>query len=147
MIADAFESLRISIELFTYSAILYVFLALLVKGRGAIAGARDAMPETRSNLAWYFLDGLFIAPVVGISVAAVRLLVNRYSLAVFDAVTWERLGPVPTAVPAVFIGAFSSSWRRPLQNTPRVFAASALPHHANPTNTATLARVRSLHPR
>ena len=140
MIADVFESLRISIELFTYSAILYVFLALLVKGRGAIAGARDAMPETRSNLAWYFLDGLFIAPVVGISVAAVRLLVNRYSLAVFDAGTWESLGPVPTAVLAVFVGDFASYWRHRLEHTPWLWPAHAIHHSDTQMTWLTLAR-------
>jgi sterol desaturase/sphingolipid hydroxylase (fatty acid hydroxylase superfamily) len=140
MIPELFESLKTSIGLFTFSAILYVSLALLVKGRGAITSARQAVPETRLNVSWYFLDALFIAPVVGISVAAVRLLVNRYSLAVFDAAVWGSLGNVPTAVLAIFIGDFASYWRHRLEHTRWLWPAHAIHHSDTQVTWLTLAR-------
>jgi sterol desaturase/sphingolipid hydroxylase (fatty acid hydroxylase superfamily) len=140
MIAALFESLRISIELFTYSAIAYVSLALLVKGQAAVTAARHAIPETRINLAWYFLDSLFIAPVVGITVGALRLIVDRYSLALFDPATWESLGKITTMVLAVFIGDFVSYWRHRLEHTPWLWPAHAIHHSDTQMTWLTLAR-------
>jgi sterol desaturase/sphingolipid hydroxylase (fatty acid hydroxylase superfamily) len=140
MIAAVFESLRISIELFTYSAIAYVSLALLVKGQAAVTAARNAIPETRINLAWYFLDALFIAPVVGITVGALRLIVDRYSLALFDPAAWESLGKITTIVLAVFIGDFVSYWRHRLEHTPWLWPAHAIHHSDTQMTWLTLAR-------
>jgi sterol desaturase/sphingolipid hydroxylase (fatty acid hydroxylase superfamily) len=140
MIAALFESLRISIELFTYSAIAYVSLALLVKGQAAVTAARNAIPETRINLAWYFLDALFIAPVVGITVGALRLIVDRYSLALFDPAAWESLGKITTMVLAVFIGDFVSYWRHRLEHTPWLWPAHAIHHSDTQMTWLTLAR-------
>ena len=140
MIFDTIESIRIAIELFVYSGIAYALLALLVKGRGAIAAARAAMPETRLNLAWYFLDALFIAPVVGIAVAALRFIVDTFSLAVIDPSSWERLGPLPTIVLAVFIGDFVSYWRHRLEHTPWLWPAHAIHHSDTQMTWLTLAR-------
>ena len=140
MIAETLESLRIAIELFAYSAIVYTFLALVVNGRGAVTAARRAFPETRLNLAWFFLDALFIAPVIGLVVAALRLLVDSYSLAVFEESTWTGLGIVPTIVLAVFIGDFVSYWRHRLEHHPWLWPAHAIHHSDTQMTWLTLAR-------
>jgi sterol desaturase/sphingolipid hydroxylase (fatty acid hydroxylase superfamily) len=140
MTAHILESLRISIQLFTASAVAYVFLALVVKGRAAIRGARDAVAETRLNVAWYFLDALFIAPVVGLVVAGLRLFVDRYSLSVLDAATWQTLGTLPTVVLAVFFGDLVSYWRHRLEHTPWLWPAHAIHHSDTQMTWLTLAR-------
>jgi sterol desaturase/sphingolipid hydroxylase (fatty acid hydroxylase superfamily) len=126
--------------MFTFSAAIYVSLALLVKGRAAVARARSTISETRLNVAWYFLDALFIAPVFGVSVGALRLLVDRYSLTVVDAATWQNLGTTTTLLLAVFVGDFVSYWRHRFEHTPLIWPAHAIHHSDTQMTWLTLAR-------
>jgi sterol desaturase/sphingolipid hydroxylase (fatty acid hydroxylase superfamily) len=140
MTATLLKSVRIAMELFTYSAVAYVSLALLVKGGKAVTLARRAMPEIRVNLAWYFLDALFIAPVVALAVAGCRAVVEHYSLALVADSTWSAIGKPATIVAAVFVGDFVSYWRHRLEHTRWIWPAHAIHHSDSQMTWLTLAR-------
>ena len=138
--STAFYSLRVAGELFTYSAIAYALLAFLVKGEKTIAAARRALPELRLNLAWYFLDALFIAPSVGLAIAGCRLALGRHSLIAVDGAVWTALGKPATIMAAVFVGDFVSYWRHRLEHTRWIWPAHAIHHSDSQMTWLTLAR-------
>jgi sterol desaturase/sphingolipid hydroxylase (fatty acid hydroxylase superfamily) len=140
MMPTALHSFRVAIELFTYSAIAYASLAVLIKGRKTIALTKRALPEIRLNLAWYFVDALFIAPAVGLAIVGCRLLIDRYSLAVLDTAAWAAIGKPATIVAAVFVGDFVSYWRHRLEHTRWIWPAHAIHHSDSQMMWLTLAR-------
>lgn len=140
MMATILESLRIAIELFAYSAIAYALLSLLVKGGAAIRAAKRAVPEIRLNLAWYFLDAMFIAPVIGLAIAGCRLFVDHYGLSVSDGFVWAAIGKPATIIAAVFVGDLVSYWRHRLEHTPWIWPAHAIHHSDSQMTWLTLAR-------
>jgi sterol desaturase/sphingolipid hydroxylase (fatty acid hydroxylase superfamily) len=140
MMATFFQSLRVASELLIYSAVAYVFLALLVKGRKAFGLAKRAMPEIRLNLAWYFFDALFIAPVIALAVASCRAIVGHYGLALVDGSTWIEIGKPATIIAAVFAGDFVSYWRHRLEHTRWIWPAHAIHHSDSQMTWLTLAR-------
>jgi len=140
MMATFLQSLRIAAELFAYSAVAYVSLALLVKGRKAITSARRAIREIRVNLTWYFLDAAFIAPVIALAVAGCRTIIEHYSLSLLDGATWSVIGKPATIIVAVCAGDFVSYWRHRLEHTRWIWPAHAIHHSDSQMTWLTLAR-------
>jgi sterol desaturase/sphingolipid hydroxylase (fatty acid hydroxylase superfamily) len=137
---ETLESVRGATQLLAYSTILFTTIVLIVKGRAAIAGGRRALPEIRINLWWYFLDALFVAPVVGLAVAVIKMLVTRYPLEIAHPRMWDSIGKPATLVAVVFLGDFISYWRHRLEHTRWIWPAHAIHHSDTEMTFLTLAR-------
>nr|MBA2306056.1 sterol desaturase family protein [Acidobacteriota bacterium] len=130
ILADAFNSLRIAAAVLAISVLLFGFIALLAKGREAIKAAVRAVAEVRLNLAFYFFDALFVAPLLTILIAGVRFVVTEYSLAVASERIWEVVGGPVTFIAVLFIGDFISYWRHRVEHT-RWFWPAHVIHHSD----------------
>jgi len=140
VIKSAGSALWITTELLFYSAVWLCGLALLVKGKEAIDGARKAAREIRLNLSILALDVLFVAPVVAILVSLVRLGVEHLPFSVVNVGVWESLGRVGTLFAVVFIGDFFSYWRHRLEHTRLLWPAHAVHHSDTQMTWLTLGR-------
>lgn len=127
-------------ELMAYSAIAYVSLALLVKGREAIDSARRASSEIRINLGWSVLDAVAIAPILAVLVAGVKFAIGGLSLTLIDGDVWTALGKPATFVIVIFLGDFISYWRHRLEHTRLLWPAHAIHHSDTQMSWLTLAR-------
>jgi sterol desaturase/sphingolipid hydroxylase (fatty acid hydroxylase superfamily) len=133
------HSLRVTTELLAYSTIIYIGLALLVKGRQAIAG-RSALAAMRVNLGWTFLDAIIVAPLIAVAVTSLRFVVEQYSLEVMHEQAWQILWMPVVGLIAVFLGDFISYWRHRLEHTPWLWPAHAIHHSDTEMSWLTLAR-------
>src|SRR5436190_21448469 len=93
LISETLRTLRVAMELLAYSTALFRFIVLIVKGREAIAAGRRAMSEVRLNLWWYFLDAMFVGPVVALAVAAIDAVVKTESVAMLSPQSCECVWP------------------------------------------------------
>jgi sterol desaturase/sphingolipid hydroxylase (fatty acid hydroxylase superfamily) len=144
IIGEAWRSLGDAIQLLAFSAILFTFIVFVVKGDEAIAAGRRAMSEIRLNLWWYFLDAIFVAPVIGLVVTAIHAVVNGYSLEMVNGRTWEAAGRPVTFLAVVFLGDFISYWRHRLEHTRWLWPTHAIHHSDTEMTFLTLARFHPL---
>jgi len=140
LLLRAGESLWIAGQILLLSAVLFVGLAVLLKGDEAFAAARRAAPETRVNLSLAFLDALMVAPVIGVLVQVVRAGVDWSGLALASPESWTPLGTWPTAFAVVFVGDFVSYWRHRLEHTRLLWPSHAIHHSDTEMTWLTLAR-------
>jgi sterol desaturase/sphingolipid hydroxylase (fatty acid hydroxylase superfamily) len=140
MLADTLQSLKLASHLLALSALVFMSLALAVKGREAIGLARRALGEIRLNLAWYFFDALLVGPLLAIAAGAIVHVVGSQSLALVGTDTWTAAGSLPTFVAVVFIGDFVSYWRHRLEHTRWLWPAHAIHHSDTQMTWLTLAR-------
>ncbi|MEO5897259.1 MAG: sterol desaturase family protein [Vicinamibacterales bacterium] len=137
---DAFEALRIAAAVLAISVLAFGLIALLVKGREAVEAAIRAVAEVRINLAFYFFDALFVAPVLTILVAAIRALVSNYSLALISESIWATVGLPVTVFAVLFIGDFISYWRHRIEHTRWFWPAHVIHHSDTDMTWLTLSR-------
>ena len=107
IIGAAWHALGDAIQLLAFSAILFTFIVFVVKGQEAIDAGRRAVSEVRLNLWWYFLDAIFVAPVIGLVVTAIHAVVHGYSLEIVNGRTWETAGRPVTFFVVVFLSTSS----------------------------------------
>ena len=98
------QSLWISAQLLAWSALIFCTLALITKRGEAVAAARRAASEVRVNLAFYFLDILFVVPALAVVTAIIAIPAQRYGLQLVQPATWTRLPTGAVFVLAVFVG-------------------------------------------
>ena len=89
---DGVDALQLALAALAISVLIFGFIALAVKGREALDAAFRAIVEVRLNLAFYFFDALFVAPILTVLITALRLAVTEYSLAVLSEQTWTAVG-------------------------------------------------------
>ena len=130
ILLDAFASLRLAAAFLAISVLFFGFVALVVKGREAVNAAIRAVAEVRLNLAFYFLDALFVVPVLAVMVATLRFVVTEYSLAIVNDAFWSSAGRVVTFIAVLFIGDFISYWRHRGEHT-RLFWPAHVIHHSD----------------
>src|SRR6266566_4203009 len=92
LISETLQSLTDATQLLAISIALFTVIVFIVKGREMIALGRRAIAEVRLNLWWYFLDAIFVAPVIALIVAALRAGVSGYSLQVVSPHAWDGVG-------------------------------------------------------
>jgi sterol desaturase/sphingolipid hydroxylase (fatty acid hydroxylase superfamily) len=140
ILQDALDGLRLAVAALAISVLAFGAIALLAKGREAFDAAARAMVEVRLNLAFYFFDGFFVAPVLSVIIAFIRSFVGDHSLTVVSAWMWDAVGLPVTFVAALFIGDFISYWRHRIEHT-RLFWPAHVIHHSDTDMTwLTLAR-------
>ena len=139
-ISSTLASLRIAAELLLLSALVFSLIALVCKGREAIAAGRRAFREIRLNLTFYVFDILLIAPFVGLVGTGLRGTVDHLGLNLVHPSTWEGLGRYGIFLAVVFLGDFTSYWRHRLEHTPLLWPAHAIHHGDTDMSWTTLAR-------
>ena len=111
-------------------AVAFIALALIVKRREALAAAGRAAHEVRINLAFYFLDALFVVPILGLVTIAIGIFIKNAGLILVPAGWWLAFGTYPTVFMAVFLGDFIGYWRHRLEHTRWLWPTHAI-HHSD----------------
>ena len=139
-IGTSLQAVGRAAELLAYSALFFAFIALLVKGRGAVAAARRAAGEVRINLSLQVINVILFAPIVGMSVTLWRGVVKHYSLALVDERVWSHLGSFGILAAVLFAGDFLGYWRHRFQHTRWFWPAHAVHHSDTQMTWVTLER-------
>jgi sterol desaturase/sphingolipid hydroxylase (fatty acid hydroxylase superfamily) len=129
-IRSAGQSLWDAVLVLLLATVAFCILAVLVKGKEAIAAGQRAAKEIRVNLSLYFFDAVFIAPLIALLVAVVQRSVRELDLILVSSERWETVGTWGTAFSAVFIGDFFSYWRHRLEHTRLLWPSHAI-HHSD----------------
>ena len=140
VVRDAFASLRLAAVALAISVLFFGLFALLLKGRDALNAAIRAVAEVRLNLAFYFLDALFVVPVLSVLIAAIRRVIADYSLTVRTEPLWEAVGWPITFVAVLFLGDFISYWRHRIEHTRWFWPAHVIHHSDTDMTWLTLSR-------
>jgi sterol desaturase/sphingolipid hydroxylase (fatty acid hydroxylase superfamily) len=140
LLSETLESVTIAAQLLAISVAFFTIIVIIVRGRETIALGKRAVAEVRLNLSWYFLDAIFVAPVIALIVAAIRAAVEGYSLQIVNTHAWEGAGRPLTFVAAIFLGDFISYWRHRLEHTRWIWPAHAVHHSDTEMTFLTLAR-------
>ncbi len=123
-VTDVMEPLMISVAVFAA-------LAWMTKGRAkALADARTATGETRTNAVIAVVDTMAIGPALAISMAALVGALGSHGLQLDSAGIWARLGRWPTVAVAVVLGDFLGYWRHRAQHSAWLWPAHAM-HHSD----------------
>ncbi len=129
-IRSAGQSLWDAVLVLLLAAVAFCLLAVIVKGKEALAAGVRAAKEIRVNLSLYFFDAVFIAPIIALLVELVQRTVRGFGLIIVPPERWEFVGAWGTAVAAVFIGDFFSYWRHRVEHTPLLWPSHAI-HHSD----------------
>jgi sterol desaturase/sphingolipid hydroxylase (fatty acid hydroxylase superfamily) len=111
-------------------AAIFVALAVIVKGRGALAAAYRAAGEMRINVQIYVLDALIVAPCVVGLIAGMAYVLDLTQLRVLQPGQWDVLPKVAVAFAAVFAGDLVGYWRHRLEHTHLLWPSHAI-HHSD----------------
>jgi sterol desaturase/sphingolipid hydroxylase (fatty acid hydroxylase superfamily) len=134
------HALWIAAQLFLISAAIFGYLTLLVKGKEAWTAARRAIGEIRLNVWIYFLDALFVGPVVGLLVFAIRFVIGHTPLTLVHESAWSLIGTYGTFIAVVFVGDLVSYFRHRLEHTRLLWPSHAIHHSDTDMSWLTLAR-------
>ena len=137
---EALAALQIAAAALAISVLIFGCLALLLKGREAIDAGFRAVAEVRMNLAFYFLDALFVVPVLTMLVAAIQFVVTKYSLAVASEDLWTLASRPVTFIAVLFVGDFISYWRHRVEHTRWFWPAHVIHHSDTDMTWLTLSR-------
>lgn len=117
-------------------ALIFAAIALAARGAAAIASARNAAGEIRTNAILNVIDIVFIGPLVALSVGAAGAWLQRSGFALFDPVQWRALPLWAVMLTAIFVGDFIGYWRHRLEHSPPLWPAHAI-HHSDTRMTWT----------
>jgi len=140
VLSDALQALEAAVAILAVSVLVFGFTTIAVKGREAIDAGLRAIVEVRMNLAFYFVDALFVAPVVAVIVATIRFLVAEHSVSVASEHLWASAGRPITLFMVLFLGDFGSYWRHRLEHTRWFWPAHVIHHSDTDMTWLTLSR-------
>src|SRR5436190_8608118 len=140
ILMDAIDALRLAAAALAISVLAFGAIALLVKGKEAFEAGMRAIVEVKMNLAFYFFDALFVAPLLGVMIAAIRALITDRSLTVLPESLWQAATLPVTFVAVLFIGDFVSYWRHRIEHTRWFWPAHVIHHSDNEMTWLTLSR-------
>lgn len=125
------------------AALVFAVLALVTKGRRALADARAAAGETRINAIMVVIDTLAVGPVLSVGMAIVVGSLASHGLQLHSARLWAGMGHWPTVAAAVVLGDFFGYWRHRAQHSRWLWPAHAI-HHSD--TKLTWLSLERLHP-
>ena len=115
----------------------YIFAGLAIVAKGlypALAAAKQAVHETRVNLAIYILDSLIVGPTLIALYVLATNFADTVSLRLIDQHFWNTLPSTLVAFAAVFVGDFVGYWRHRLEHTRFLWPSHAV-HHSDTAMT------------
>jgi sterol desaturase/sphingolipid hydroxylase (fatty acid hydroxylase superfamily) len=136
----AWMTLADAIVALVIPAVFFVALALIMKRGEALAAARRGAHEMRLNLGFYFLDAVFVFPVLGLVTIAIGVFMQNAGLILVPETWWLAIGTYPTLFLAVFLGDFIGYWRHRLEHTRWLWPTHAIHHSDEEMNWLTLNR-------
>jgi sterol desaturase/sphingolipid hydroxylase (fatty acid hydroxylase superfamily) len=128
-LGDAASVLGEALQKLFIPGLLFITLALLVKGRAALTAGRRAARETCINLMIIAFDALLIAPPLALLLILVRDVLDITGR-ILSPDTWAALPPIAVCFLAIFIGDFIGYWRHRLEHTRWLWPSHAL-HHSD----------------
>ena len=134
------SALLMAMQVLLLSALAFALLALLVKGREAIAAAERARKEVSVNLSLYVLDALFVAPLAALVVQLIRVTIGGSPLELLGPSVWTSLPVWLTALSVLFLGDFISYFRHRLEHTRLLWPSHAIHHSDTEMTWLTLSR-------
>ena len=137
---DALDALLLAAAALAISVLVFGLIAILVKGKEAIKAAERAIVEVRLNLAFYFFDALFVAPILSVMIVMIRSVIADRSLLLFSESVWQTAGLPVTFVAVLFIGDFISYWRHRVEHTRWFWPAHVIHHSDTDMTWLTLSR-------
>jgi sterol desaturase/sphingolipid hydroxylase (fatty acid hydroxylase superfamily) len=127
------------------TAAVFAALAWLTKGRvKAIADARAAAGETRTNAVIAVVDTFAIGPLLSVGMAALVGGLVSHGLQLDTARLWGWMGRWPTVVVAIVLGDLFGYWRHRLQHTAWLWPAHAMHHSDTHLTWFTLGRMHPI---
>jgi len=115
-------------------ALIFAAIALASGGGAAIRKARNAAGEVRTNAILFGFDAIFIAPALGLMIAAAGGFIQRHGLVA--PIAWDAAPVWLVAALALFAGDFIAYWRHRLEHTGLFWPAHAI-HHSDTAMTWT----------
>ena len=106
ILQDAFQALRLAAAVLAISVLAFGLIALILKRGEAFEAAFRAVAEIRLNLAFYFFDALFVAPILSVMIAAIRSVIAETSMMIVSPSVWQTVGLPVTLFAVLFIGDF-----------------------------------------
>ena len=140
VIRGSASALLMAMQVLLLSALAFALLALLVKGREAIAAAERARKEVSINLSLYVLDALFVAPLAALVVQLIRATVGGSPLELLNPSFWKSMPLWLTVLSVVFLGDFISYFRHRLEHTRMLWPSHAIHHSDAEMTWLTLSR-------
>ena len=140
LLREALDALQLAAAALAISVLVFGIIALIVKGREAFEAASRAVVEVRLNLGFYFFDALFVAPVLGVMIAAIRGLITDHSLNVLPESVWQTAGLPLTFVAVLFLGDLVSYGRHRVEHTAWFWPAHVIHHSDTDMTWLTLSR-------
>ena len=117
-------------------ALVFVVLAFIARGRGAINKAAAASGEVTTNLALYVFDILVMTPVFAILLAGMGAAMQRSGLMLVHPDFWAHAPQYLVGFLAIFAGDFIGYWRHRLEHTAPLWPSHAI-HHSDTAMTWT----------
>lgn len=140
LVLDAYEALLLASAALAISVLAFGFIAIAAKGKEAFEAAMRAVAEVKLNLAFYFFDALFVAPLLGLMITLIRNVVSDNSLTIISGGVWEAASRPVTLVAVLFIGDFISYWRHRIEHTRWFWPAHVIHHSDTDMTWLTLSR-------
>lgn len=140
LLVAAGMSLFIASQVFVMSALVFAWLALIVKGREAIAAAERARKEISINLTIFALDAAFVAPVMAVVVQIIRVGVSTYGVELVPSSFWAQLPRALALLGAILVGDYISYWRHRMEHTRLLWPSHAVHHSDTDMTWLTLSR-------
>ena len=125
-------------------AAFFIALALLLKGRAAIADARAATGEIKINLILTVLGQIFVGPLITLFVLGLIEVLKARGLHLAPPHIWDVIGQWPTLLLAVVAGDFIGYWRHRVQHTKWLWPAHAVHHSDTRLNWLSLERMHPI---
>ena len=144
IIRDSVAALWTALQFLLGSAIAFALLALLVKGREAIAAAERARKEVSINLWLYALDALFVGPLTAVVVQLIRVTVGGSPLEVVTPSLWASVPVWVTLLAVIVLGDLISYFRHRLEHTRTLWPSHAIHHSDTEMTWLTLSRFHPL---
>ena len=124
--------------------VFFAVLALVVKGRAAIADARAAGGEIRINLILAVVGQLTIGPLISLFVLGLIEVLKTHGLNLAPPRVWDWIGEWPTLLLAIVAGDFIGYWRHRVQHTKWLWPAHAVHHSDTRLNWLSLERMHPI---
>lgn len=144
LISSAFEAWAGAVVVVLPSLAFFVLLALVVKGKEALAAFERAFDDVRMNFSLYFLDAIFVAPWLAVLANLIQDGVSSAGLTLISPMRWAAVPSLVILLAVVLVGDFVSYWRHRLEHTRLLWPAHAIHHSDVHMTWTTLGRFHPL---
>ena len=140
LLQESFDNVLDSLYALAIPAVFFALLALAVKRGEAWAAAKRAGEQVRICLWLYFLDALFMLPVMAVVISGIDGVLFHWGITRFQTNFWAGVGTYPTLFLVLFLGDFAGYWRHRFEHTALIWPSHAIHHSDTDMTWLTLER-------